>query len=154
MNNFTSKIFITGSIYLPMYDDHPDVATFEDYGYTRSFIFEGGLHKAMLFAKKKCATTLTIGDKILSPYLIKIKSVVHKNTIVGADARYGKIKWIIPKRNEDLSAVNENIEKLHYEASEELRGDNFDTIRQLRFEATLEKLKCADYWKYRPNKQH
>ncbi len=72
MNNFTFKIYITGSIYLPMYDDHPDVATFEDYGYTRSFIFEGGLHKAMLFAKKKCTAELKIGDDILKPFLLDI----------------------------------------------------------------------------------
>jgi len=150
MNSFTFKIYITGSIYLPIYDEYPNGERFEDYGYTYSFIFTGSIHQAMIFAKSKCVTGLNFDDDTFIPYLIKIKSLVHKNTIVGADVRGIKIKWIIPKINDDLTAIHKNVDTLNHEAAKESGWDNFETARHLRFEATLEKLKYADYWQYRP----
>ena len=53
------------------------------------------------------------------PYLIKIKSLVHKNTVVGGDFRGSKIKWIIPKKDADFTAIHQKINALDYKASEE-----------------------------------
>ena len=149
-NSFTFKIYITGSIYLPLYDHDPDLGRFKDYGYTYTFIFTGSIHKAMIFAKSTCMTGSNFDDDTFMPYLIKIKSLVHKNTIVGGEVIGKKVKWIIPKRNEDIGAVHKNVDALNLEASKEMGWDNFETARTLRFDATLEKLKFADYWQYRP----
>ena len=89
-------------------------------------------------------------DDTFMPYLIKIKSLVHKNTIVGGEVIGKKVKWIMPKRNEDIGAAHKNVDALNLEASKEMGWDNFETARTLRFDATLEKLKFADYWQYRP----
>lgn len=148
--SFTFKIYITGSIYRPLYDHDPDLGTFKDYGYTYSFIFTGSIHQAMIFAKSTCMTGSNFDDDTFIPYLIKIKSLVHKNTIVGGDVRGSKIKWIIPKKDADFNAIHQKVDSLNCEALRESCWDNFETARTLRFDATLEKLKCADYWQYRP----
>ena len=147
---FTFKIYITGSIYRPIYDEYPNSEKFKDYGYTYTFIFTGSIHQAMIFAKSTCMAGSNFDDDTFMPYLIKIKSLVHKNTIVGGDVRGSKIKWIIPKKDADFTAIHEKVHALNYEASKESYWDNFETARELRFESTLEKLKCADYWQYRP----
>ena len=177
MNKFNFKIIITGSIDLPMYDDNPDLATYESYGYSRSFIFEGSLSDAMRFAQEKCDEKLITEpeevicfcdedehacdcwsyepepQRVIRPYLVEIKSLIHKNTIVGGDAQWRNIKWVIPSINEDLNKVYQRSEELQCEASEESGWDNFDSARQLRFQAVLEMLKCSDYWKYMTPKQ-
>lgn len=171
MNNFNFEIVITGSIRLPMYDDHPHVATYESDGYTRSFLYEGSLSDAMRFAEAKCAETLTVEledmtcdchdeavcdctsyepepEDILRPYLVEITSLIHKNTVVGGEPKGKKINWIIPEVRIDHEAIQSKCDALQKEACEESRWDNFDTARHLRFKATLEMLKSADYWKY------
>jgi hypothetical protein len=167
MTKFKFVVEITGSIQLPMYDDHPDLASYSSYGYGRSFYVEGSICDAMNYAEKLCASEITTESypksepddcedyfdeeqdvSVISPDIVKIKSMIHKNIIVGGEVRCSRVDWVIPKIDEDIEKAHQESDQLKYEASNTMRGDNFDSARVFRFRSTLVMLRCSDYWKY------